>query len=508
MAAHVPALLHGDLNHVLVIGLGTGQTASRFLMHGVARLDCVDIESQLITLVKEHFESAWMDDPRVRLIVEDGRNFLTHTDMKYDLIAIEVGQVFRPGLALFYTSEFYHETRKRLKENGLVCQFVQTDIFRPDQFAIVVRTFLHVFPQCVLWYNRGEFLLIGTVGDDLKIKADALATLSSDDTVREDLVFSHWGGPAHWLNRPEVFLGGFLSGPSGLARLAGDATIYRDDLPHLEYTTSHRHLTTVAEIVDLVRSSLEPVRVILDRNPTEAIASSSQSIREKNLRDIMVGTLLAPVNQLQSEGKLATAIERIHQALKWNSENVEAHYRLAVLVQSQGKLDEAIRHFRRALAIDPGVAEAHKGLGRALVRHGLSVEGISYLRKALQLKPDYADARYNLGNALLSQGEFAKAIEHYRKVLKSWPDFPAVYNNLGYALLRLHEFDEAIVQIRHALRLDPDYAQAHYNLGVALKEQGRLDLAHEHLHKAVQLDPKLASAVAQLRIDGGHGLPK
>jgi spermidine synthase len=44
MAAHIPMVLHQDPKNVLVIGMGTGQTASRFLMYDIAQLDCVDIE--------------------------------------------------------------------------------------------------------------------------------------------------------------------------------------------------------------------------------------------------------------------------------------------------------------------------------------------------------------------------------------------------------------------------------------------------------------------------------
>ena len=33
LAAHIPALLHPDPKSVLVIGLGTGQTARSFLLH-------------------------------------------------------------------------------------------------------------------------------------------------------------------------------------------------------------------------------------------------------------------------------------------------------------------------------------------------------------------------------------------------------------------------------------------------------------------------------------------
>ena len=71
MAAHVPMLLHPDPKSILVIGLGAGQTPSRFLMYDIEHLDCVEIEPEVIQLAKAYFPSDWMQDQRTSFIVED-----------------------------------------------------------------------------------------------------------------------------------------------------------------------------------------------------------------------------------------------------------------------------------------------------------------------------------------------------------------------------------------------------------------------------------------------------
>ena len=98
------------------------------------------------------------------MIVEDGRNYVTHTSDQYDLISIEVGQIYRPRVASFYTADFYQRVRSRLRPEGLVCQFLPIEFFGPEEFRTMVNTFLHVFPQSVLWYNTSELLLVGTEG--------------------------------------------------------------------------------------------------------------------------------------------------------------------------------------------------------------------------------------------------------------------------------------------------------------------------------------------------------
>ena len=145
MAAHIPMLFHSNPRSVLVVGVGTGQTASRFLMYDIDHLKCVDIEPTIFEFIREHFDSEWMDDGRVALIPEDGRNYLQHSDVKHDVISLEVGQIFRPGVAFFYTADFYRRAREHLNPGGVLTQFVPSLFFTTDQFRSVLRTFLETF---------------------------------------------------------------------------------------------------------------------------------------------------------------------------------------------------------------------------------------------------------------------------------------------------------------------------------------------------------------------------
>ena len=146
VGAHIPMLLHPNPKNALVVGAGTGQTPSRFLMYDINHLDCVDIEPMLFEFIRDHFDSKWMTDERVKLISEDGLNYLNHSDVMYDVIAIEVGQIFRPGIAFFYTADFYHRSRQRLRPGGLLTQLVSTPSLTTDQFRGVIKTFLDAFP--------------------------------------------------------------------------------------------------------------------------------------------------------------------------------------------------------------------------------------------------------------------------------------------------------------------------------------------------------------------------
>lgn len=289
MVAHTPMLLHPDPRSVLVVGVGVGKTASRFLMYNINRLDCVDIEPKVFELIRDYFDSKWMNDDRVRLIKEDGRNYITHTNAKYDVISIEVGQLFRPGVSTFYTGEFYRLAKKRLNPGGLLIQFTPIKFLTSDEFRSILRTFLDKFPQSTLWYNKSELLLIGKKADKFKIDSTRLKLLSSDERINSDMKYSYWGGKEFWLNQLPVFLGGYLSGPRGLALLSEGGMSYSDDRPILEYLMSDKKPceANLTPIVELLRKHLDPVGRALNNDLSSDTLAVIDKIRKENLNSML-----------------------------------------------------------------------------------------------------------------------------------------------------------------------------------------------------------------------------
>ena len=429
MAAHVPMLLHPDPKRVLLIGVGTGQTAARFLLYSIDRLACVDIEPTIFSFIRPHFDSRWMEDPRVELIGADGRNYLRHTPSTYDVISLELGQLSRPGVASFYTVDFYRQVKKRLRSGGLLVQFVPLALLTTDHFRSTVQSFLAAFPHSLLWYNTSELLLIGS-GRDFAIDRTIVEGRLSSEKIRRDLEYSHWGGPLYWLNRPQVFLGSYLMGSSGLAELANGAPIYRDDRPVLDYAVARAfvHRTNALPTLDLLHKHLEPLATLMPIGSEEK--RTIEEIRSKNLREIAASAalrqakVLIAVRNYQGASKLlAGALQQLPehlvvrrtladvlmrlghfaeagthytQVVEIASQDVQALDGLALAFHQLGHLDEAIHHYKAALRLQPDRAETCSNLGGALARRGKLKEAQFYLEKALQLKADFADAKRNL----------------------------------------------------------------------------------------------------------------
>lgn len=426
MAAHLPMMLHPDPRRVLVVGVGAGQTPMRITLHDIERLDCVDIEPSVFDLIRDHFPSAWMDDARVRLLREDGRNYLTHTAERYDVISLEVGQVFRPGVASFYTADFYRRARERLRPGGLLSQFVPLPFLSPDEVRGVVATFLTAFPQATLWYNTAELLLIGSPDTPPMLRPERLAQLTSNPAIAADLQFSLWGGPAQWLARPEVLLGGFLAGPDQLAALSAGAPVYRDDRPVLEYAASGTRGSEMRELetLPLIRRHLDSIESAAPGLASD-LARAAARVREQNLNDIVAAAHL--------RGTRGGIDEPLRLALAANPENFQANRLMGDALLTLGQLDESGHYYRQALAIRDGDARVHASLALVLLRQRQLDAAIEHYRAALTLGGEDAELRNSLGAALGLQGNLAAALEQFERAVALRPDFADARGNVEKA---------------------------------------------------------------------------
>ncbi len=445
MAAHIPMLLHPEPKQVMVVGIGTGQTASRFVMYPIERLVCVDIEPLLFPFVRKHFPADWMNDPRTTLVADDGRSYLAHSGEKFDVISLELGQVFRPGVAAFYTADAYEVMHDRLADGGLVAQFVPISYFSPQQLRGVVRTFLQVFPESSLWYNRVELLLIGRKGSRLEIDLNAVMTrLAENAEVNGDLQFSPWGGPKHWLNQKVPLAGSFLLDQKGLQALAEEGEIYGDDRPALDHEVSQNGAKgrsgQEARILELIL----PLLSTFDNHSLGALSAIEQEqarqIRRQNLGEIEISIALRLIPDLVAARRYDRIAELLELAIQNNPDHLEGNRMLGDALMYCGRFTEAEPHFRIAATGNPGDFQANKGLA----------------------------------NSLLRQSRLEESIPYFQAALAANNSDPETHNDFGIALARSHRFAEAESEFQAALRINPGFLDAQQNL-----KRARVDVERE-----------------------------
>ncbi len=284
-AGHLPMLLRGDGNgtDVLVVGMGTGQAAGRFLLWDVHRLDCLDVEVAVFDLARRYFGATWLDDPRVRALAEDGRDYIRHSQARYDVIGIEVGQLFRPGIISFYTKDFYQRLRQRLEPDGLVTQFVPVRMLSTSQVLDIVATFISVFPQSQLWFNGPEFVLIGRRADAFALDIPSLKERLGRPEIHRDLHYRHpLDANTGWLNESDSVLGSFLAATEDLRTLSRSGRILADDVPRFDYELDPRQdieVRTVGALLEIEKPLSKATSAELDGRRMARI----EQMRKQNL---------------------------------------------------------------------------------------------------------------------------------------------------------------------------------------------------------------------------------
>ena len=464
MAAHVPMLLHPNPKRVVIVGIGTGQTASRFLMYPIDQLACVDIEPALFPFIQQHFETDWMRDPRVQIIAEDGRNYLRHTAGTHDIISLELGEVSRPGVAFLYTVDFYRHARQRLLPGGYLVQFVPLRFLTPEQFRGLVRSFLTVFPQSLLWYNTSELLLIGTTESAFNLAPRE--QLVADKQIYTDLQYSHWGGAEHHLNQRHVFLGGFLMGPVGLASITENAGTYSDNRPILDYTSAQNAPSHERAFAEMLADHLEPISTLI---PGETDARID-AIQKKNLREIAARVFVRQASECIPARDHARIATLCAEAIRHLPEYVDAHRMFADAMMQLGRLADAEKHYARVLRLDPTDARALNGRAVAFHRAGRLNEAVLHYREAIRLHPHNALSQNGIAMALHRLGRLDEAIHHYQAAIRLHPDRPDTHADLGAALSQAGRLREAVPHLEKALALRPNFGKAQRVLNRVHKE--------------------------------------
>lgn len=154
----LPALVHEQPLDVAVIGLGSGNTAWAAGCRDETRsLTVFEIAAGQARLLRRLVEqpgqrqlARFLEDPRLRLVVADGRNALERGERLYDFIEADA---LRPSSAYsgnLYSLEFFERCARRLKPGGLMCSWAPT----PRVAATFRRAFAHV-----LQFNDGAFLI-------------------------------------------------------------------------------------------------------------------------------------------------------------------------------------------------------------------------------------------------------------------------------------------------------------------------------------------------------------
>jgi len=226
LSGHLPLLLHGAAREVLIIGLASGVTVGAVARHSrVARISVAEIEPAVVGAARQFaaFNHDALDDPRVRLVLDDGRHFLRVSAERFDVIIAEPSNPWMSGPARLFTREFFEEVRAHLAGGGVFAQWMPLYGVSTALLQAELRTFLRVFPYVELCQvAKGDLLLVGSGAPITRPDMAALAPQVVSDLRRIGI-----DGAA--------LAARFVTGEQGLAEWLADGPVNTDDNGLLEF---------------------------------------------------------------------------------------------------------------------------------------------------------------------------------------------------------------------------------------------------------------------------------
>jgi spermidine synthase len=167
-------LLHApEARRIANIGFGSGITTHVLLASpAVESVDTVEIEPAIVRAAS-HFKpynARALSDPRSRIHYEDARTFFAARRMRYDVIVSEPSNPWVSGVASLYTTEFYRDVRRYLREGGLFVQWIHLYEISPVLVATVLEAMRPHFADYMLWLsNESDLIIVAANGGQVRM---------------------------------------------------------------------------------------------------------------------------------------------------------------------------------------------------------------------------------------------------------------------------------------------------------------------------------------------------
>jgi spermidine synthase len=502
MLGALPAVVHPQPDNALMIAFGAGMSAGT-TVDLVDHFECAelnpDIFEEATYFTKENRDV--INNPKLNMVFNDGRNHLLLTPKKYSLIISDATNPLAFDSWTLYTKEFYELCKKKLKPGGIFCQWVPIPL-PSDSIKVILNTFRSVFPHTSFWviYGSSQCLMLATPErlnlDYQELKAKLPGVLKTTDS------------PEYAIDTVEKFLSFFMMGEDGLGRyLAGFDKINTDDLPDAQF---HSGLNQEG-----IQASLEMVKYQETIEPYLTGTGEEKNSLRKTLTDYSAIARLLHIGFLRNQDHeykralaytSATALagdENIVCMLKYGPKlkeyfvkrvkdypkDANARNTLGYILWHEGNYQDAIAEFKQAIALKPDFANAHANLGRAYVDASLFDEAVEQLLATTELNPTAdvlnmqqrelgiihkkqklryhkkdIDAYIYLADSYLEAGEIYKAIDTLKEAYAALPNERNSLISLAYLYENAEQWDKAAELYQLLAEKFPDDKNAHVRL--------------------------------------------
>ncbi len=423
--AHLPLLMHPNPQVAMVLSLGGAITTGSVARHPLKSIDAVELCPPVVRAAKlfKPWNHGVITDPRLNIIIEDGRNHLLTSAKIYDVITADATHPWSADSWILYTREMYQLVNSRLSENGIFCQWIPLHWMSPEDFKCILRTIRSVFADVSLWYT-GSYVTAVASNHPLVVDPAALAHRMGDENIAADL-------KSVGIDSAASLLGLFLMSGPAIDRYVGKGPLNTDDLAYLEHAAARcfGRETTPANLAALLAARTPPTKLIAPEAQTETPEFYSQVMRMHAARAKTIAARIATY-----EGRFADAVGEYQSALALAPEDGVTRMFLSDVQQT--------------------LAAAWASKGDRSRRSGDVAQALSEYRQALNLDSGSPRAHNGIGLIFYSQGDYRQAVKHFDIALSRLAGQVQIRYNRVLALLKLRRLDEARQEIEIIERLE------------------------------------------------------
>jgi spermidine synthase len=373
---HIPLLLHNKPEDVLVISLGSGITVGAVGRHHVKNIECVEIVPGVKDAAGlfERENHNILKDPRLKLTIWDGRNYILTAKNRYDVIISDLFQPDSAGTGNLYSREHYQNSRERLKNGGLMAQWLPLYQLSTEDLKVIMATFSNVFPHVSVWYGdinsvKPTLLLLGSESP-LKIDAEQLQEKMRQDNVISDIIEK---------DNPFAFMSFFIMDEKGISKFTEGVALNIDDKPYIEFSA-----------------------------PKYIWRRSESAVQ--NFRELSKFRELPPFVSTTHHSSLITYFRG------------RGHIIEGRLYHAEGMFDKEVEEYRLAEMenpFDPYLGFAYFELGYEYYIKGMYKDAVSVFEKGAAINRDLKEAQFYLAKTYYKLG----MQREYEDILRQNPEF-------------------------------------------------------------------------------------
>lgn len=459
LLAHIPLMFHPAPANVMILGLGSGMTAGEALHYPVSRVDVLEINEQVIEAAQffNDWNNHFAKDPRIRIIVQDGRNHLILSRTNYDVVISEPSNPWMAGMANLYTKESFETIRDRLNDDGIFIQWINAERMDWRTLAMIGKTFSTVFPNSVMMVSPiggADFFFVG-------INGNSPLRLSVAD---RNLAFAARSRIMSLADARQLF---HLILTDRVAEMFADGVMHTDNRPYLEFAAPrHLYASSRGFRTELKqRSRLSP--------DTASVISSSRNL------DMILNMV-----------ELATSLYAIRFPV----------------IDLSGAAPEQIARYRDLVGefCAKRVVENYTTFYDDRSREACAEVQIEYMRQYLADAPNDGNAWGDLGVVYARRSDLVQAERAFEKYIAEEPEEPNAYFRMGVLQVMKKDYPKAREQFLKTVSLSPHHSEALLYLAKLTLLHGDKVAAAEYLERILEKDDNPETRALLMKIEQGR----